>query len=401
MAGSKKNFFKDHYDWLVAVIGLALLAGVGFLFATSLGSSPESARADCEGELKMIKPAHEDVPIEDLSGLTNVLRGMKSPAPLASLSDKEGSFLASECRVFCKNPDLKACHKPIPYKSKVCPFCGFKQPVEKPEDAVRGGSDTDLDGMPDAWELKYGLNPTDPSDANIDSDGDTFTNLEEFKAKTNPKNPDSHPDYLDYLTISSDLRTEKLPFWFKMANPIRNGYRLTFEVPGKKYKNVTTALIGEEVVYRLANPKFVKGRMQDDKVKSGWRVVKYNAKEERVLKKGSEQKTVVDVSTVDLERIKDKRMLSARVRANPVAVEEQIDLYWSREGGKTIAVSEGTEFSLKDCKYKVKKLSKTKVSVIDLKTNELKIIGAAAAAENEPEPKTDSKAKVSAEKAKR
>ena len=32
MAASKTNFFKDHYDWLVAAVGLVLLAGVGFLF---------------------------------------------------------------------------------------------------------------------------------------------------------------------------------------------------------------------------------------------------------------------------------------------------------------------------------------------------------------------------------
>jgi hypothetical protein len=41
-------------------------------------------------------------------------------------------------------------------------------------------NDTDKDGMPDEWEKKYGLDPNDPSDANIDSDGDNFTNLEEY-----------------------------------------------------------------------------------------------------------------------------------------------------------------------------------------------------------------------------
>ena len=52
MAASKSNFFKDHYDWLVAAAGLALLAGVGVLFATSLDSSPEAALAACESEIK-------------------------------------------------------------------------------------------------------------------------------------------------------------------------------------------------------------------------------------------------------------------------------------------------------------------------------------------------------------
>ena len=36
MAVAKKNFFKDHYDWLVAIAGIVLLVGVGVLFASSL-----------------------------------------------------------------------------------------------------------------------------------------------------------------------------------------------------------------------------------------------------------------------------------------------------------------------------------------------------------------------------
>ena len=40
--------------------------------------------------------------------------------------------------------------------------------------------DTDGDGMPDAWEIKYGLNPDDPSDAVSDCNGDGYTNIEKY-----------------------------------------------------------------------------------------------------------------------------------------------------------------------------------------------------------------------------
>jgi hypothetical protein len=46
--------------------------------------------------------------------------------------------------------------------------------------------DTDSDGMPDAWELQYGLDPTDPSDAQSDRDNDGVTALDEFLAGTIP-----------------------------------------------------------------------------------------------------------------------------------------------------------------------------------------------------------------------
>lgn len=54
--------------------------------------------------------------------------------------------------------------------------------------------DRDCDGMPDSWEIIYGLNPDDPSDYLLDSDGDTLTNLEEFLAGTDPTNRDSDGD---------------------------------------------------------------------------------------------------------------------------------------------------------------------------------------------------------------
>ncbi len=40
--------------------------------------------------------------------------------------------------------------------------------------------DTDQDGMPDAWETKYGLNPNDPSDATGDFDKTGYTNIEKY-----------------------------------------------------------------------------------------------------------------------------------------------------------------------------------------------------------------------------
>ncbi|MDR0811294.1 MAG: thrombospondin type 3 repeat-containing protein, partial [Paludibacter sp.] len=40
--------------------------------------------------------------------------------------------------------------------------------------------DSDNDGMPDAWEKKYGLNPNDPSDAAKDLNGDGYTNIEKY-----------------------------------------------------------------------------------------------------------------------------------------------------------------------------------------------------------------------------
>jgi len=46
--------------------------------------------------------------------------------------------------------------------------------------------DTDHDGMPNAWEIQYGLNPNDPSDAALDANSNGISNLDEFKRGLDP-----------------------------------------------------------------------------------------------------------------------------------------------------------------------------------------------------------------------
>jgi DNA-binding beta-propeller fold protein YncE len=52
--------------------------------------------------------------------------------------------------------------------------------------------DDDNDGMPNEWEELYGLNPL-VDDASDDPDNDGFSNIREYRANTDPQNPDSHP----------------------------------------------------------------------------------------------------------------------------------------------------------------------------------------------------------------
>jgi len=55
-------------------------------------------------------------------------------------------------------------------------------------------ADYDHDGMPNAWELQYGLNPLDPADALNDPDGDGLTNIAEYHNGTNPRVVDTDGD---------------------------------------------------------------------------------------------------------------------------------------------------------------------------------------------------------------
>ncbi|TDU73448.1 hypothetical protein EI77_01919 [Prosthecobacter fusiformis] len=47
-------------------------------------------------------------------------------------------------------------------------------------------ADTDMDGMPDQWELFFGLDPNDITDGDRDSDGDGVSNAKEYHLGTSP-----------------------------------------------------------------------------------------------------------------------------------------------------------------------------------------------------------------------
>ena len=80
--------------------------------------------------------------------------------------------------------------------------------------------DTDSDGMPDAWEIAYGLNPADPSDASGDADSDGLSNLLEYQCGTDPTNADTDGDRLldgwevdNEFDPTSGMNTDLLGWW--------------------------------------------------------------------------------------------------------------------------------------------------------------------------------------------
>jgi hypothetical protein len=56
--------------------------------------------------------------------------------------------------------------------------------------------DSDNDGMPNNWELKFELEFNNPDDADIDIDKDGLSNFEEYKLKTNPRQKDTDNDLI-------------------------------------------------------------------------------------------------------------------------------------------------------------------------------------------------------------
>jgi len=62
-------------------------------------------------------------------------------------------------------------------------------------------TDTDGDGMPDAWENAHGLSPNDAADGVTDADSDGYTNVEEFLNGTDPR------ERVDYRNLDNNVDT--------------------------------------------------------------------------------------------------------------------------------------------------------------------------------------------------
>jgi hypothetical protein len=94
-------------------------------------------------------------------------------------------------------------HRRLPMDSyKLGIITDISQVGGYPEYKGKSYKDSDKDGMPDAWEKKYGLNPNDASDANGDLNGDGYSNIEKYINGIDPtkkvdwKNLDNNEDTL-------------------------------------------------------------------------------------------------------------------------------------------------------------------------------------------------------------
>ena len=363
----KESFFKAHWDWLVAVLGLAAVAVVFLL--PMLVTSGDDAATDVQAQLSSAKPAHDGVEPADRQLLKQAFQKVRNPPSLSEVDAKKPNFLSSERRIFCRAEEggdpKKACGRPIPAEATECPFCHTKQP-----ELVKIEVDTDRDGMPNEWELQYGFNPNDAKDAALDADSDGFTNLEEYEAKTDPRDPKSHPDYLDFVSVRGTLKQTFLPFYFKQANPMPgNTFRLTFQRLDvkSKYDSTLTAKVGEPV------------KSQDGKYDSGYVAKNYSIKEMEVpAYKGSKMMKKAKVGFVDVERAKDGKKLTLREGVSKIPVETQLDIAYDREGGKTFTIFTGAEFEIHGVKYKVKSLEakngKPVVTIQEVATKKQKIL---------------------------
>lgn len=324
------GFFAAHWDWLVAGLGVLAAVAAGVLLVLSAGVDPEEAAGESVRGLCAVTRSGAGVKAVDMTEYTRVLQQTVKPPTVPEIAENDASFLVSGSRMFCDG-----CHKPIPAGGKTCPLCGAEQVAdEKPQ------LDTDGDGIPDDLEKELGLDPNDASDADGDLDGDGFTNTEELTAKTDLKDKNSHPDYLDDLSVTLPLKETVLPFFLRTYTKTPSGMRLEFFDPKKRndygkpgYRY--SVLIGEAI----GNTGFI--------AKS------FEQKTKMVKIKGSNVERPVDVSFAVLERKSDGKTIQLALDEKRKPVDIQAVLAFNRGEPKEFTVVPGSKIALFDTEYKV------------------------------------------------
>jgi len=255
--------------------------------------------------------AHEKTTPVDPALLETTMARIANPVGAVSWAN---DFMRPEQRVYCID-----CRKPIMFEAKKCPFCDAQQPN-------RETMDLDEDGMIDDWERSVGLDSMDPADASQDKDGDKFSNLAEFRYKTNPGDPKEYPPVVSELILQT-IRVRKFPMKFEGKVLQADGsYRFQLNLGGKTHFVVLNDVIGS----------------------NGWKVASYEAKTARI--KTATGTRDEDVSRLTLTKGKKRAVLIYR---KGVEFKEYVATLKFNITGKSFRVIDESTFEIMNEKFMV------------------------------------------------
>lgn len=185
------------YDLALTSTSIARNAGTTFLYA----------RRDADGEI--LSDGAKDIGVDefhdsDANGLPDWLENLAGGVLVASVDGDGDSLTNLEDYIYGANPF-----------SNDTDGDGLLDGDETFGDGTHGDTDgyvssakyldADFDGMSDAWEVSYNLDPGESNNATLDGDGDGLDNLSEFNLGTNPSAMDTDGDGLSDAIESSIL----------------------------------------------------------------------------------------------------------------------------------------------------------------------------------------------------
>lgn len=311
------QWFGAYYDKVLAFAVLLALAGSLAILAIRTGKD-HATLGGFEDRLSRMRPAQpQAAQVED--GLyTQMLAAIEQPLAFRPAANRQ--FFVPERRVICWD-----CRKPIAYADAVCPYCAAQQPVDLTD---LPDYDGDKDGMPDQWEKTHGFNPIHAADGVEDADGDGFTNVEEYKAGTHPRDKTSSPELVESKMVVAGIKSEPFQLQFKSVTRMGTGDEsLRFQL-NTQNNRTHFARLGDTV--------------------QGFKVVKFEPIEEVVKQNRMERK--VDRSILTLER--GGNLIKLVKGEDQLYTDFEAELHFVLDNQR-FTVKRGASFDLREQRYTV------------------------------------------------
>lgn len=198
------NFIKKHYEKMILtallIVFVALLVIQLSILLEGRNVNKDELKLNLKTDYKRVNFA-KDQKFETFAKLSDSAKWLAvSPR---TPGDKVFSDLCAPLEL-AKCPKCEHLIPTSDFKNLKCSFCGY--PLAPVRVIPVSADDDDKDGIPNVEEIKLGLNPKDPKDAEEDLDGDGFSNLEEYLAGTDIRDPKKHPAYVTKLAVLDIVR---------------------------------------------------------------------------------------------------------------------------------------------------------------------------------------------------
>lgn len=201
-----KKFFLAHYEKIILAVLLIFFTA---LLYYQLMFIQQAQNQKVITTVNRVQPDSDYEPVDFTSGpkykMETIFSDWNTVEPAVASLDKTqlmSPYPMSEC-VFCHAMIPASSYPAIgETKNGKCPACGkaLAPRIKIETDELAGRADLNGNGIPDEWEKDYSLSSSQP-DSDEDSDG--FTLIQEYKAKTDPTDPLSHPKYITQVYVDA------------------------------------------------------------------------------------------------------------------------------------------------------------------------------------------------------
>jgi hypothetical protein len=225
-----KSYLDDFIYFLRKKFAFYLFIGTGLWLVVSIILSAYEYKVVSGKPVLEVRPLAQGQD-KDIQAAKDILADILRKREIPDQEKKGSQFPERPKMIRCWQ-----CDKEIPADKAVCPFCR----------AVQRHTDYDHDGMPDYWEIRYGLDPDDPADADLDADKDGYANLQEYQDGTDPADPEDNPATRNFPYIVEKIYKKPVEILFMGYVEEKNG-SFTLQINWEKGGQTFLVKVGDTI----------------------------------------------------------------------------------------------------------------------------------------------------------